>query len=50
MTNDSKDEFDFDVQNVVPAQSQPDTGEPLVSYFLFIFPTIVQVGIIVGCK
>jgi len=30
-TDDYKDEFDFDIQSVKPAQSQPDTHKPLVS-------------------
>ena len=30
-TCDCKDEFDFDIQNVVPAQAQPDASKPSVS-------------------
>ena len=30
-TSDCKDEFDFDIQNVVPAQAQPDASKPSVS-------------------
>ena len=30
-TDDCKDEFDFDIQNVIPAHSQLDSGKPVVS-------------------